>query len=749
MATITWKGHVWDLRNGGTGSPGYNGWASGNITGPDVNGYLTLQITNPTGSKPVGCEMTTQDVVGYGTYISVVNHGNMQAAHKNIVWGAMFPINGVTPYIEFDCGETSKWDQDFAGVAQTDHIVWHGSVSAPSDSGTNDTWPSSADTITTNRLIWEPGKATFDTWAGVGTGGTLLRHSVFTTNVPAPNGAIMDFNLWTYASGTGTKVLTSATNYSVVLMDFSYTPAGSATTVAVTKSLKYTVKKTPAAKTKSLKYCVKTTPAGPVKTDTYALGNADGSFGMGAPGTRVGQSFTSQGGKLDSVEFSLKKTGTPTGLIYAELHLHSGTFGTSGKPSDFPASGALATSAPIDITTLSTVLATYKFNFAGANRYQMNAGQHYFIVVQYPATAGELAVGSDTSSPTHPGNAAYTNYTQWDSMASDLVFNLYEEITGLHKSLTYGIRIVATTNLTKSLQYTVKKVLSSLTKSLKYTVKAPHSVTKSLKYTVKKSASAITKSLTYKVKLLTAITKGLAYTTKPITNKTKSLKYTTKTIPSAKTKSLIYIIKAPAAVTRSLKYTIKRAMGGLTKSLRYIIKAPASITKSDRYTILIAVDKTKSLAYEIKSGKAKTLGLRYEVADAIKYTRQTAATLPATKSDLSTVYSTQDYIDVATNDGTRVSATGGGYVIHQFRLRSTNNTAGILTTWQGRASIPPTAKAVRLQIYNYNTTAWETLVSNTTATSNQDFTLTASVQTNIANYYGVDNEITLRVYQEK
>jgi hypothetical protein len=74
----------------------------------------------------------------------------------------------------------------------------------------------------------------------------------------------------------------------------------------------------------------------------------------------------------------------------------------------------------------------------------------------------------------------------------------------LHSSVT-----TTTTDITKSLKYTIKRTPTALTKSTKYTIIKSLSLTKSLRYTIKKPV-AITKSLAYAIKHATALTKSFA-----------------------------------------------------------------------------------------------------------------------------------------------------------------------------------------------------------------------------------------------
>jgi hypothetical protein len=160
VSSIVWKGYTWKLRSGNAGSsPGYGAWSPANILCPDANGYLTLKITNPTGKQPIGCEMGSEKLGwGYGTY-TVVVEGDLTTFDKNIVFGGLFPFFYGTPYIEFDVNETSKWDGDYANSV-INHCLWFGTFSQRYKLFQVKDIPS--DPVQTHRLIWQVGKATFD-----------------------------------------------------------------------------------------------------------------------------------------------------------------------------------------------------------------------------------------------------------------------------------------------------------------------------------------------------------------------------------------------------------------------------------------------------------------------------------------------------------------------------------------------------------------------------------------------------------
>jgi len=258
-------------------------------------------------------------------------------------------------------------------------------------------------------------------------------------------------------------------------------------------------------------------------------------------------------------------------------------------------------------------------------------------------------------------------------------------------------------------------------------------ITKSLKYTVLKSLT-ITKTLIYKVKAPVTITKSLKYTTKSAHAAiTKSLKYTVKTTPSTITKSLKYTVVKSITIQKTLIYKV-RAFPTITKSLKYTTKAPVTITKSLKYTILKALTITKSLTYAIRKDV---------------YSREVDDTLQANDLNLDVIYTEAERTDVATDDGTYVDIQGttDQYALHQFKEINANDTDALVIHWNGKTTVAGSLSTIYLQIYNRNTTTWETLDSNNSVAVLTDFDLDAMVTSNLSDYYDADNLISVRVYQ--
>jgi hypothetical protein len=128
------------------------------------------------------------------------------------------------------------------------------------------------------------------------------------------------------------------------------------------------------------------------------------------------------------------------------------------------------------------------------------------------------------------------------------------------------------------------------------------------------------------------------------------------------------------------------------------------------------------------------------------YTRGNYVTLPTDDADLESVYSESDLTDVSTKNNVWVSQGAiGEYAIHLFKdhIGASDN---ITLEWEGQSSLAPTLSTIYLQIYNYNSSAWETVDSDNISSVDTDFTLSGSMA-NLTNYK--NNEIICcRVYQE-
>ena len=141
----------------------------------------------------------------------------------------------------------------------------------------------------------------------------------------------------------------------------------------------------------------------------------------------IAQSFEVSSGNyvLDSCKFKLYKEADDGGNVYVEVYEHTGTFGSTSKPTGT----ALATSDTINISDLSSSASWVKFSFTGANRITLEGG--YYCLAIHCSTGGTdyITCQIDSASTTDPGNfSATSNGSTWTTTSSwDILFEIFYE----------------------------------------------------------------------------------------------------------------------------------------------------------------------------------------------------------------------------------------------------------------------------------------------------------------------------------
>lgn len=227
---FAWKGFNWEKRFWG-GAPQYNRlFDAANVGNPDANGYVTLKLTNPTGEAPVGAEFqSTRQGFGYGTYSTTVEK-DLSLLQKEVVWGCLFTYDPLAEpgYNEIDLCEASAWgggaSYGESWPVTQGHGYWFDAGKPPGEGNNTVVFDVTSSPVTTHRMVWEPGRLTFETYAGEGYTGTLLKRTVLEgSTVPVPAKEQIHFNLWVTGGGGGNPAQVKPE--SVVIRDFSFTPA--------------------------------------------------------------------------------------------------------------------------------------------------------------------------------------------------------------------------------------------------------------------------------------------------------------------------------------------------------------------------------------------------------------------------------------------------------------------------------------------------------------------------------------------
>jgi hypothetical protein len=234
---FSWKGYNWQKRNYG-GGPHYNGlFSAANVTSPDAQGHVTLSLTNPTGTAPVASELiSTKRGWGYGTYQTTVEK-DLSAMQDETVWGCLFTYDPAAApgHTEIDLCEASAW----GGGPSTNpwpivqgHGYWHDATKEAGVGSNTVNFPVTSNANLTHTMVWEPGKITFQTFAGESASGVPLKRTVLEgPTVPVPANEAIHFNLWATGGGGGTP--DTMKPETAIIKDFSFTPRGSSTPVPV------------------------------------------------------------------------------------------------------------------------------------------------------------------------------------------------------------------------------------------------------------------------------------------------------------------------------------------------------------------------------------------------------------------------------------------------------------------------------------------------------------------------------------
>ena len=174
-----------------------------------------------------------------------------------------------------------------------------------------------------------------------------------------------------------------------------------------------------------------------VTEDSYSESNRNSDCNLSATFVKYAQSFTaSANGGLSSCKFYIKKSTGAIGSLVAVLYAHTGTWGSTGKPTG----AALATSTnTIDVSTLSdSSQALQTFNFDSS--YQLSSGTHYCISLEYSGmnSGDTVMIGYNSSSGGFAGNRSYNNGS-WGTLSGDLCFYVYGTLAVINASLALVI----------------------------------------------------------------------------------------------------------------------------------------------------------------------------------------------------------------------------------------------------------------------------------------------------------------------
>jgi hypothetical protein len=221
-ATISWKGHSWNVTNGGMA-----GVCAGNPANVsvDANGYLHLTITN-NGGTWTAAEIFSTDKIGFGTYQWQLE-GPIDKLDKNVVVG-LYPYGpaaglGESGNNEIDI-EFARWGN--AAWPNGNYTIWP-PTGTTTGSHTFEVSLGGGTSITT-RFTWSSSKIDFATLGGFvdvdATSGLIDAWSFAPAN-PATRitqqAMPLGMNLWCYDNPPS-----DGKNVEIVVRDFQFVPLG-------------------------------------------------------------------------------------------------------------------------------------------------------------------------------------------------------------------------------------------------------------------------------------------------------------------------------------------------------------------------------------------------------------------------------------------------------------------------------------------------------------------------------------------
>ncbi len=135
--------------------------------------------------------------------------------------------------------------------------------------------------------------------------------------------------------------------------------------------------------------------------------------------------------------------------------------------------------------------------------------------------------------------------------------------------------------------------------------------------------------------------------------------------------------------------------------------------------------------------------------DTIRYSKASPISVPSGSSDLDYFLDPEGYSDISLDDGNRdVLTTSNSYPIYNFASRNSTSSDAINIIWNGQSSISGADAEFVLQAYRFGSVnSWITLSTNSTSTENIDFDLEGQINSNLSDYYDINNRVYFRLYQ--
>ena len=149
-------------------------------------------------------------------------------------------------------------------------------------------------------------------------------------------------------------------------------------------------------------------------------------------------------------------------------------------------------------------------------------------------------------------------------------------------------------------------------------------------------------------------------------------------------------------------------------------------------------------------GYTSTATIATIAVDEIRYGKDIVDSLDIDSGDLDYYLDHQGYSAIESDDNSRDAATSSSKIpVFNFVISTTTNTQAMTATWNGQSTAPATVNQIKLQVFRFGTVnEWENVATNSMAVANNDFNLSANINSSLSEYYDSDNLTYWRVFQE-
>lgn len=164
-----------------------------------------------------------------------------------------------------------------------------------------------------------------------------------------------------------------------------------------------------------------------------------------------------------------------------------------------------------------------------------------------------------------------------------------------------------------------------------------------------------------------------------------------------------------------------------------------SLSESQSPSASVSLSPSESISASISPSQAPGSGY---------YSYESLVTLPTNDDNLAIIYGEEDETNVSTDNQAYVSvSSSSNYIAHEFKKVNNTNKDSVKVLVNLKSSLAPQSTPVYLQVYNHQSEEWETIDTDSSTGANTDFDLTATLSTNVSNYYDSSYIVSFRVHQ--